>query len=445
MRYKTSFCSLIASGLFLVAVVSAAVSAAGEQKFKKVDPSGSWRWQHEEEGEAIKDLLRIRIDKEGKVVGTYQGRIGPLEIKKGKMEGDQLSFQFAIDAGGQQIDIKFAGKIKDDDIEGTVAFVAATGSGEFPWKAKRSVDLSDVLGKWRIRIETDGGEVLERELDVSKSGKDIKAVYKGQGAEYPVRDLKVKDNKLTFAVNIDFNGNPLVAKYAGRPYGDKLAGTLNFEIGGNTGEVDFTATREPKTKSIEEKTQIHRLASTKRSLYDAFVYVNRIPEAAEEGESGIDVAGRIFGRLANQEGRILLKLPPGMDRDSYLALKTFFRYEGEAKVGNCGACHIPAEFTDSKKHVVTKGGSPTLTPALRNLKKRNVDLRKAIMAKLTASHQKRSGKADEIDSAYAEMNISEKDVPGLVAFLKLLGDVPDSGFRELILNAKLLDTSGDIE
>ena len=116
-----------------------------------------------------------------------------------------------------------------------------------------------------------------------------------------------------------------------------------------------------------------------------------------------------------------------------------------AKVGNCGACHIPAEFTDAKKHVVTKGGSPTLTPALRNLKKRRVDIRKAIMAKVTASRQKRSGKAADIDSAYAEMNISDKDVPGLVAFLKLLDDVPDSGFRELILNAKLLDTSGDIE
>ena len=76
-----------------------------------------------------------------------------------------------------------------------------------------------------------------------------------------------------------------------------------------------------KKQSIEEKTKIHRLSSNQRADYDAFVYVNRIPEKPEEGESAKDLAGRIFGRLANQEGRILLKLPPGMNRESYLGFK----------------------------------------------------------------------------------------------------------------------------
>ena len=67
------------------------------------------------------------------------------------------------------------------------------------------------------------------------------------------------------------------------------------------------------------------------------------------------------------------------------------------------------------------------------------------MDKITASHQKRSGKADEIDDAYAEMNLSEKDVPGLEAFLNLLNDVSDADFRGLVLRAKLLDTAKDLE
>ncbi len=197
--------------------------------------------------------------------------------------------------------------------------------------------------------------------------------------------------------------------------------------------------------SIEEETKVHRLSSAKRAVYDAFVYVNRIPRRAEQGESARDVAGRIFGRLANQEGRILLKLPPGMERDSYLAFKTFFRYEGDARVGNCAACHWPAEFTDSRTHVVTRGGEPTETPSLRNLKRRKVDIPEAIMEMIAASDRKRSGQADEIDDAFARMDVSQEDVPGLVAFLNLLNDVPDSDFRGLILNAKTLDTSEDIE
>ena len=200
-------------------------------------------------------------------------------------------------------------------------------------------------------------------------------------------------------------------------------------------------------KTIEEKTKVHRLSSKKRAVYDAFVYVNRIPESPETGESAVDLAGRIFGRLANQEGRILLKLPKGMDRDAYLAFKTFFRYEDEGfgKVGNCATCHTPVEFADTRTYVVEKGGLPKETPSLRNLGKRNVDIRKEILKKIAASKQKRSGAANEIDDAYAVMDISEKDVSGLEAFLNLLNDGSDSDFRDLILNAELLDTSQDIE
>jgi len=215
---------------------------------------------------------------------------------------------------------------------------------------------------------------------------------------------------------------------------------------GSPGDLDPTPLAEPAgTDTVEETTRVHRLSSSKRAVYDAFTYVNRIPEKAEEGEAPNDIAGRIFGRLANQEGRILLKLPGGMERDSYLAFKTFFRYEGETSVGNCGACHTLPEFTDQKKHLVTQGGSPTVTPSLRNLKLTTVDVKKAIMAKIVASHQKHAGEADEIDDAYAAMKISEQDVAGLVAFIELLNDVPDEDFRNLILEARLLDTSGDIE
>ena len=209
--------------------------------------------------------------------------------------------------------------------------------------------------------------------------------------------------------------------------------------------LPLTAAEKNPDRSIEEKTKIHRLNTKQRSAYDAFIYVNRIPAKAEEEESAQDFAGRIFGRLANQEGRVLIKLPKGMNRDAYLGFKTFMRTDAKASNGNCVACHAPADFTDLKLHSVTQDGIPKPTPSLRNLKKRKIDIHKVIMGKITASRQKRSGKSAGIAEAYAQMNISKKDVPGLMAFLELLNDVPDKDFRGLILNAKLLDTSGDIE
>ena len=74
--------------------------------------------------------------------------------------------------------------------------------------------------------------------------------------------------------------------------------------------------------------------------------------------------------------------------------------------------------------------------SLRNLKKRKVDVRKAILAKIVASKAKQSGQAKDIDEEYGHMHLSKKDVPRLVAFLNLLNDVPDKEFKNLILKVK---------
>ena len=75
------------------------------------------------------------------------------------------------------------------------------------------------------------------------------------------------------------------------------------------GQIKKTEPSKKASKpSIEEKTKIHRLKSNRRAVFDAFAYLNRIPLKAESGESPDDVAGRIFSRLANQEGRILVTL-----------------------------------------------------------------------------------------------------------------------------------------
>jgi molybdopterin/thiamine biosynthesis adenylyltransferase len=91
--------------------------------------------------------------------------------------------------------------------------------------------------------------------------------------------------------------------------------------------------------------------------------------------------------------------------------------------------------------VISRGGTAKPTPSLRNLGKRKVDLRKILLQKIEAAKQKQQGEADDISDAYLEMRLSEQDVPGLVAFLRLLEDGPDNRFRQSIIDAKVLDTS----
>jgi arylsulfatase A len=201
----------------------------------------------------------------------------------------------------------------------------------------------------------------------------------------------------------------------------------------------LSAADQPKT--IEAKTKIHRLKSAKRSAFDAFVYVNRIPEAPKEGEFPEDFAGRIFGRLANQEGRILLKLPPSMDRRAYFGFKTFLGSEGDPNVNNCVSCHSAPDFSDGQTHVTGTGVSPTPTPSLRNLKLSPTELAKVLRKKITASSSRKSGKASNMAEAYSRMNLTEADIPNLVAFLGTLKDVGDEQFRELIIKSQVFDAT----
>ena len=195
-----------------------------------------------------------------------------------------------------------------------------------------------------------------------------------------------------------------------------------------------TAEKKPD-RSIEEKTKIHRLNTKQRSAYDAFVYLNRIPAKADEGEEILDFTARVYSLLANQEGRVLIKLPKGMGREAYLGYKTFLSTDAKVSNGNCVTCHAPENFTDSKKHVVSQGGKALPSPSLRNLAKRKVDIAKVLQSKLAAA------KEPDASNDYKLMKLNKTDLTHLEAFLKQLNDVDDKTFRELILKSKVLDTS----
>ncbi len=172
--------------------------------------------------------------------------------------------------------------------------------------------------------------------------------------------------------------------------------------------------------SIEKTTKVHRLDSTRRSPFDAFIYVNRIPEKPEEGESAEDLAGRIFGRLANQEGRIQVKLPPGMKRPAYKGFKIALEGGNERHAGRCFACHhLPG---------LQQSTSEPPTPTLRN--------RTITKAQLQAVLS---------NETHRDIKLDTTDINRLYALTQTFTDVPDSEFRNLILRTTVLDTSGESE
>ncbi len=188
--------------------------------------------------------------------------------------------------------------------------------------------------------------------------------------------------------------------------------------------------------TVEEELHIHRLKSDKTAPYDAFAYLNRLPAGPTEGETPVTFAGNvIFSRLSNMEGRIQIKEVKGFGMPEYLGYKSFLRAwpdeEGIA-VGNCIGCHTPPQF---------QGTDAQPAPSLRDLKKSDEELKKIIQQKIAMGEKARAGDT-KIDEAYKLVALSEEDVNNLVAFLQGLNQVEHDEFRQIIVDATILDTSG---
>ena len=164
--------------------------------------------------------------------------------------------------------------------------------------------------------------------------------------------------------------------------------------------------------------KVHRLETTFRSPFDAFLYVNRIPTELEQGESPAELAGRILGRLANQEGRVLVKLPPKMDLMGYEGFKFVLEESAAESIRGCLQCH-------SLPKLGRLDSTPPI-PSLRNRSLSPAELKRALSTKV---HQATAMSMTELDQLHA--------------FMKTLSDLPDDDFRNSILKATVLDLNGD--
>ena len=255
----------IVSGVILANLLSASPQDPGEdpaaakkstessETKETVDPSGTWWFEIELRGRKFKDSYKLSLDKDGKVVGKVYRNDRIWEVEDGKVEGNELSFTVTGNFRDLEVTSKFNGKINGDEITGQGTVSAGDRLREFPWNAKRSVDMNDVVGTWNIRIPRNSGNAFTPSLVISKDGDNYKGQYtSSDGTIQEVTDLGVKDNQLTFTAVITRAGNEITMVYTGRPYGPNIKeGTL--DLNGGAAEVAFTATlTEQKKKGSKE-------------------------------------------------------------------------------------------------------------------------------------------------------------------------------------------------
>lgn len=109
--------TLIAAGLVLGLV---GLTAAQD---KKADPTGTWKWETERNGQKRETTLKLKLDGD-KLTGTVtagggKGKAMDVKIEDGKFKDGEVTFTVTREFNDQKRITKYAAKVDGDTMKGT--------------------------------------------------------------------------------------------------------------------------------------------------------------------------------------------------------------------------------------------------------------------------------------------------------------------------------------
>ena len=106
----------------------------------------------------------------------------------------------------------------------------------------------DPVGTWKCEYEI-GGQQRTSALTIKKDGDKLAGTMNWPDQkDEKLKDLKLKDDKLTFSAVRKLMGNEITVEYTLTIDGDKLKGKGAAEFGGEKQEFDINGKREKKDK-----------------------------------------------------------------------------------------------------------------------------------------------------------------------------------------------------
>ena len=216
-------------------------------KAPPADPTGSWTWDYTFNDNTAEFFLKLNWD--GKTLtGKYTAFDNTTEIEETKLDKDQLAFIARREFNDNEFVVRFEGEVEPDDIVGTVAVDFGNGPREFDWHAERIVEIDDVLGTWKLKLDTPNG-VVEPQLTITKDGEKLHGAYVSPFGERDAHDVQLKDNELSWRIMADDDDDiDFEIVYRGKPRGNTISGKNEYDFGGDTGEMEFTGRRLPDDK-----------------------------------------------------------------------------------------------------------------------------------------------------------------------------------------------------
>jgi hypothetical protein len=116
------------------------------------------------------------------------------------------------------------------------------------WGLAGAADKVDPVGTWKCEYEI-SGQKLTAELTIKKDGDKLTGTMSWPDQkDEKLKDVKLKDNALTYSAVRKFMGNEYPLDFTLTIEGDKFKGKSAVEFGGNKQEWDIEGKREKKDK-----------------------------------------------------------------------------------------------------------------------------------------------------------------------------------------------------
>src|ERR1700722_16768984 len=283
------------------------------QAADRIDPSGTWTWVRELEGQEAQSVLTLAC-KDGKLTGSYKrmGRVVP--IANGKVDKNEVSFDADGSWNEQKIRGKFKGKLSHDknrgrdEIHGTIEIVIEDGSLPLAWIARRGIDADDITGIWKLKFVTPDGNTVEPQLKLTADAGSLKGTFTSvRFGSHEVKDIKLDGSSLSWTVEFQRDGKTVKGIYKGQLEAGvapgAIKGTLALETNGKTTSLDFTGERNRAKTVAAQKDEVKREARKPKSDFK--------PDARPTGNKSTSLPsapakGRVIVMLKSRNGILVV-------------------------------------------------------------------------------------------------------------------------------------------
>ncbi len=185
---------------------------------------GRWELTTVSERGTFQGVLKVFPD----LTGRYDFFGAEIPLKSLKLDGDQLTFTIEFGFGDQTSTMDFKGRVDGKTLKGQTT--SSRGTSEVTGKKVEAAGpkAGAIVGTWEFTRESQDGSRRTNTLTVKP---DMTATYKGRETEFPVTNLVVNGDQISFKVTMKYNDTEVPMEFKGKLDGAILKGEFTTSRG----------------------------------------------------------------------------------------------------------------------------------------------------------------------------------------------------------------------